>query len=156
MKTIMATLMAILMVVTPNNSSAKENVPAPRSCSQNSGNARVCMACTVYYEARGETPTGQLAVGAVVMNRVKNKRYPSSVCGVVYQRGQFSWTPRLPSGKSNHKQWQASLNTADKILSGNYVDSSNGAMFFHSRQVRPSFAKTKKVVAVIGNHIFRR
>lgn len=155
MKTIVATLMAILMIVTPSISMAQNAPSSSRVCAKNIGNAKQCMACAVYYEAKSEPKAGQVAVGAVVMNRVKHKNYPATVCGVVYQRGQFTWSRKLPSG-SNDKQWQSSLAIAEDVLAGHYADRTGGALFFHSRRVVPSYSKTKRVVAVIGNHVFRK
>jgi len=50
-----------------------------------------CLAKNIYFEARGENIKGQLAVGLVTINRMKDERWPDDVCGVVYQNKQFSW-----------------------------------------------------------------
>lgn len=51
----------------------------------------MCLATNIYFEARGEPEAGQFMVGFVTMNRVYDKRFPNTVCGVVYQPGQFIW-----------------------------------------------------------------
>ena len=51
-----------------------------------------CMALNIYHEARGEEPLGQVAVAQVVMNRVQHDWFPDTICDVVYQGSQFSWT----------------------------------------------------------------
>jgi spore germination cell wall hydrolase CwlJ-like protein len=58
-----------------------------------------CLVANVYHEARGEDVLGQAAVAHVTLNRVRLPAYPDSVCGVVWQKGQFSWTE---DGKSDH------------------------------------------------------
>ena len=50
-----------------------------------------CMAQNIYYEARGESLKGKQAVGNVVLNRVDHKKYPNTVCGVVYEAKRYSW-----------------------------------------------------------------
>lgn len=55
-----------------------------------------CLAANLYFEARGEPLKGQLAVAKVTLNRVKSKQYPDSICAVVFQKHQFSWTKQQP------------------------------------------------------------
>lgn len=160
MRTITTLMMAIIMIMMPTQLVAQEmrNLPTLSACPQNSGNALTCMACAVYYESKSEPHQGQVAVAAVVMNRVGSNQFPSTVCKVVYQPHQFSWatSAKYRSRERNARLWSNSLAVAKSVLAGDYTDPSGGALYFHNNRERPGFAKTKKVVAVIGNHIFRR
>jgi len=109
-----------------------------------------CLVRNIYHEARGEPKAGKEAVGLVTMNRVRDPRYPNTICKVVYQPGQFSWTAdNTISKKVNHKEWQLAINAATAAY--NSV-SKFRATHFHNTTVRPNWKLTK--VAKIGNHIF--
>ena len=58
--------------------------------------AVMCLALNVYHEAKNQSLIGQIAVAQVVMNRVKDERYPDNVCDVVYQGQYYKWQPDLP------------------------------------------------------------
>lgn len=116
-----------------------------------------CLATGIYFESKGEPLAGQLAVGQVIANRADSGgRFPSTYCGVLFQRGQFSFVHghSLPSVARSNKQWQTAVAIA-KIVDRNLKESSVGeALFFHARYVSPSWRM--KRVASIGNHIFYR
>jgi spore germination cell wall hydrolase CwlJ-like protein len=115
-----------------------------------------CLATGVYFESKSEPLAGQLAVAQVIANRAESKRYPSTYCGVILQRGQFSFVHghRLPSVSHSSKQWQTAVAIA-KIVDQDLKDSAVGdALFFHARRVSPIWHRTR--VASIGNHIFYR
>jgi spore germination cell wall hydrolase CwlJ-like protein len=115
-----------------------------------------CLATGVYFESKSEPLAGQLAVAQVIANRAESKRYPSTYCGVILQRGQFSFVHghRLPSVSHSSKQWQTAVAIA-KIVDQDLKDSAVGdALFFHARRVSPNWHRTR--VASIGNHIFYR
>ena len=116
-----------------------------------------CLAVGVYYESKSEPLAGQLAVGQVIANRTKSGgRFPSSYCGVLFQRGQFSFVHgrSLPSVPRASKQWQTAVAIA-KIVDQDLKQSEVGdALFFHARYVSPNWRL--KRVASIGNHIFFR
>jgi N-acetylmuramoyl-L-alanine amidase len=116
-----------------------------------------CLATGIYFEAKSEPLAGQLAVGRVIANRAASGgRFPGTYCGVLFQRGQFSFVHghSLPSvARSNH-QWQTAVAIA-RIVDQRLQDSSVGnALFFHARYVSPGWGL--KRVASIGNHIFYR
>ena len=125
-----------------------------------------CLALNIYHEARGEPTAGQFAVAEVTMNRVRSKRYPDTVCGVVYQQnwdqlrkryvGMFSWTELDEPPVIKSKFWRQSFDIARKVYDGDYVPIGKlqGSLFYHARQIRPSWIKHKKPLARIGNHIF--
>ncbi len=116
-----------------------------------------CLATGVYFEAKSEPLAGQLAVGQVIANRAASGgRFPSTYCGVLFQRGQFSFVHgrSLPHVAHSSKQWQTAVAIA-KIVDRNLKDSPVGnALFFHARYVSPGWHL--KRVASIGNHIFFR
>jgi N-acetylmuramoyl-L-alanine amidase len=116
-----------------------------------------CLATAVYFEAKSEPLAGQLAVAKVLANRTQsNGRFPGTYCGVVMQRGQFSFVHgrSLPSVMRSNHQWQTAVAIA-KIVDQKLKESAVGnALFFHARYVSPSWHM--KRVASIGNHIFYR
>jgi N-acetylmuramoyl-L-alanine amidase len=116
-----------------------------------------CLATGIYFESKGEPLAGQLAVGKVIANRANSGgRFPSTYCGVLFQRGQFSFVHgrSLPSVPHSNRMWQTAVAIArivDKDLKDSVADN---ALFFHARYVSPSWHL--KRVASIGNHIFYR
>ena len=116
-----------------------------------------CLATGIYFESKSEPLAGQLAVGQVIANRANSGgRFPSSYCGVLFQRSQFSFIRgrSLPKVPRASRQWQTAVAVA-KIVDRDLKDSSVGnALFFHARYVSPRWRL--KRVASIGNHIFYR
>ena len=115
-----------------------------------------CLATGIYFESKSEPLAGQLAVGHVIANRASSGRFPSSYCGVLFQRGQFSFIrgKALPSTPRGSKQWQTAVAIA-KIVDQGLKESAVGkALFFHARRVSPGWRL--KRVASIGNHVFYR
>ena len=116
-----------------------------------------CLAVGIYFESKSEPLAGQLAVGEVIANRANSRgRFPSSYCGVLFQRSQFSFIRgrALPAVPRSSRQWQTAVAIA-KIVDQDLKDSAaNNALFFHARRVSPRW-KLKRVAA-IGNHIFYR
>jgi spore germination cell wall hydrolase CwlJ-like protein len=113
-----------------------------------------CLAKNIYHEARGEPLEGQIAVAQVTLNRVQSPRYHNSVCGVVYAYRQFSWTLDKRKRVRDAKAWQTALNISRAVLTKSVDLPEFRATHFHTRQIRPYWAKSKTRVAVIGNHIF--
>ena len=125
-----------------------------------------CLALNVFYEARGEPLAGQYAVAEVTMNRVASRRFPGTVCGVVYQKtwdplrkryvGAFSWTEfeQLPAPKGEH--WERAWRVAEAVYAGRYEPQLGGALHYHAVYLRPSWSTERKRIAQIGNHIFYR
>ena len=114
-----------------------------------------CLAQAVYFESRGESLAGQLAVAHVVINRAKSGRFPKSLCGVVHQPSQFSFVRggRMPAVR-NGAQWNNAVAIAQIARDGSWKNQAPGALFFHARYVSPGWRKTR--VAAIDNHIFYR
>ncbi|HEY0148015.1 MAG TPA: cell wall hydrolase [Allosphingosinicella sp.] len=116
-----------------------------------------CLANAVYFESKGEPLAGQLSVAEVILNRKKSGRFASSVCGVVKQRGQFSFVRggRLPSVPRSSAAWKKAVAIA-RIAQADLADSPvSRALFFHATRVRPSWRGLKRL-ATVGNHVFYR
>ncbi|MEO8176121.1 MAG: cell wall hydrolase [Sphingomicrobium sp.] len=116
-----------------------------------------CLAVGIYYESKSEPLAGQLAVGEVIANRANsNGRFPSSYCGVLFQRSQFSFIHgrALPSVPRSSRQWQTAVAIAQIVDKDLRDSAAPKALFFHARRVSPNW-KLKRV-ASIGNHIFYR
>jgi spore germination cell wall hydrolase CwlJ-like protein len=116
-----------------------------------------CLAAGVYFESKSEPLAGQLAVGQVIANRANSRgRFPSSYCGVLTQRGQFSFVRggRWPSVNKGGVQWKNAVAIA-RIVDADLHDSNVGkALFFHARRVSPGWKLTR--VGSVGNHVFYR
>lgn len=115
-----------------------------------------CLATAVYYESKSEPMAGQLAVAQVIINRTKSRRFPSDVCGVVKQPGQFSFVRggALPVVDAARPQYRTALGVAKVALGKVWSSTASNALFFHARSVAPSAGRI--VVASIGNHVFYR
>lgn len=115
-----------------------------------------CLAGAIYFESKSESLQGQLAVGHVIANRTTSGKYPSTYCGVVYQRGQFSFVRgrSMPAIARGSAQWKNAVAIA-KIVDRDLHESPVGkALSFHARRVSPGWRMTR--VATLGNHVFYR
>ncbi|MCW4462411.1 cell wall hydrolase [Sphingomonas sp. BT-65] len=115
-----------------------------------------CLAIGVYYESKGEPLEGQLAVAEVILNRAESGRFPRTVCGVLTQRGQFSFVRggKLPQPPESARAWKTALAVA-KVARGDMWDSRvSKALYFHARHVSPGWRRAR--VGSVGNHIFYR
>ena len=126
--------------------------------SPNAGSRELdCLATGIYFESKSESLAGQLAVGQVIANRANSGgRFPGTYCGVLFQRGQFSFVRghSLPSVPRASRQWQNAVAMA-KIVDQDLHESSVGkALFFHARYVSPGWRL--KRVASVANHVFYR
>jgi len=130
-----------------------------------------CLAKNIYFEARNEPLRGQISVGLVTIQRVKDSAYPNTVCGVVWEKrkhpntgkwvGQFSWTwDGQHDNPKNKKAWDESMKLAQAMLAGgsldNFYDFLYGADHYHATYVAPYWRKHFEKVAQIGEHIFYR
>lgn len=118
--------------------------------------AAYCLALNVYFEARGETPDAQHMIAEVVMERVYEDGYPKTVCGVVWQHGQFSWTEDGKSDKPKDvKAWLAAQIVANEVLlyEGEF---NTGATHYATRGSHPYWEKDMNIIGMYGNHIFYR
>ncbi len=123
-----------------------------------------CLALTIYFEARGETELGKLAVGHVVMNRAQNPLFPPKVCQVVRQGGeklryrcQFSWWCDGRSDRPRNPQaWERSKTLARAIYWDYSRDPTAGALWYHADTTRPRWRNSLARSGKIGHHIFYR
>lgn len=126
----------------------------------------ICLALNDYFEARGESLPGRLAVAKVVVNRAMDRRYPANICSVIKQnkarvmhRCQFSW---YCDGRSdtpyNTVAWKRSLKLAAAVLQkdSSMADPTGGALWYHATFVHPKWADNLEVTSVVGGHIFYR
>ena len=125
----------------------------------------------IYFEARDQPLIGQLAVGQVAMNRVKDKYYPDNMCDVITQ-GKIDNPPDAPvlrhkcqfsfycDGKSDQPQDEVAFRIAAKLAAGvirqDWIDPTEGATHYHSIDVSPSWAKAMIREVRIEDHIFYR
>jgi hypothetical protein len=125
--------------------------------------AAECLTAAIYYEARSEPIDGQRAVAQVVLNRVRDRAFPKSICGVVYQGSerstgcQFSFTcdgsmlqPRDPAA------WGRAAAVAQAALAGLVYAPVGAATFYHANYVLPWWASSLSRIGAIGSHIFYR
>ncbi|MBL4936765.1 spore cortex-lytic enzyme [Clostridium sp. YIM B02515] len=117
----------------------------------NSNNADVMLlARLINGEARGEPYEGQVAVGAVIMNRTRDARFPSTVAGVIYQPGAFT---AIVDGQIHAQMYPSSLKAARDALNG--WDPSGGAVFYYNpAKTTNAWIWSRPLIKVIGSHRF--
>lgn len=122
-----------------------------------------CLAEAVYYEARSERLAGQKAVAEVVLNRVKSKHFPNTVCGVVYQGAerttgcQFSFTcdgstAKLPYGV----HWERSQTVSEHMIMGASAPLTRRSTHYHTTDVSPKWAPLLRQTRQFDTHVFYR
>lgn len=114
-----------------------------------------CLAENMYHEARGESIKGQIAVAQVTLNRVlHDTHFKSNICGVVYEKSQFSWTADKGKRVRDNKTWQMTKALAISVLDGyNRIPDFN-ALYYHANHVKPRWSRTKQFITTIGSHVF--
>jgi spore germination cell wall hydrolase CwlJ-like protein len=117
-----------------------------------------CLAENAYFEAGNQSTKGKVAVTNVVMNRVKDERFPKSACAVVHQKSrgvcQFSWVCEGNKRIRNMAVFAESKRVAENVYLGNTHDVTKGAKFYHANYVNPNWGMRR--VTQIGAHIFYR
>ncbi len=139
------------------------SLPSPTAISVSKKQIQ-CLATAIYFEARGEPYRGQVGVAQVVVNRVKNKLYPSTICGVVYQNQnkrnacQFSFACDGIRDRVNEKAaWTQSVEIAKKVTNGEiYLTEVANATHYHATYVNPRWASKMDKLTQIGIHKFYR
>ena len=96
-----------------------------------------CLSLNAYHESKGESDKGMLAVIHTTLNRVKDNRFPKTVCGVVYQKSQYSWTKYNPKVKEQ-EQYARAERLAKEVVAGKHKDNTQGALYFNSLHRKPS------------------
>lgn len=115
-----------------------------------------CLAGAIYFEAKGETLAGQLAVGRVIVARSKSGRFPNSYCGVVFQPSQFSFVRghSMPAIPKASKHWKNAVAVAQIAHTNSWTSPVEGALFFHAAYVSPGWKLRR--VGRVDNHVFYR
>jgi len=117
-----------------------------------------CLANAVYFEARGESLEGQLAVAEVVLNRARSGRYPATWCGVVTQHAQFSFVRGgvIPAANRSSEAWKRAVAIARIAQQGSNRLLAPNVLWYHANYVSPSWGRRLARSSVIGAHIFYR
>ena len=128
---------------------AKIGIPTTSAASSKETDVDI-LARIINGEARGETYTGQVAIGAVVLNRVRHPSFPNSVAGVIYQPGAFT---AIDDGQINAAMTQSSVKAARDALNG--WDPTKGAIYYYNpRTATNKWIRTRPVITTIGQHVF--
>lgn len=122
-----------------------------------------CLSQAIYYEARGETQRGQAAVAEVIMNRVRSRAYPNSICGVVYEGShrstgcQFTFTCDGSLGhRPRGRAWTQAQRVATAVMLGYNRPVTQGATHYHTHAVNPVWNSGLVRTTSIGSHVFYR
>lgn len=150
-------LMTVALILMTLSTSA--NAKSVLDCDQIRADEKVCLACNLYFEARGEQETGIIAVALVTLNRVKSLEYPNSICEVVWQKWQFSWTnDGKPDQVYSPKLWIVILKITGLMMDKKVVvevpNISDDVLWYHRYDIERRWSKKLKVAARIGGHMF--
>ncbi len=139
-------MIVILLLCIPSNSYAEGEI--------------TCLAKNIYFESRNQPWVGQVAVAQVTLNRVRDSRFPNTICKVVKQKRsrktcQFSWyCDGLSDKPKNMKKYREIFNTAVYIYTSDLPDLTEGALWYHTTTVQPWWAKSYRRTININDHIF--
>lgn len=111
-----------------------------------------CLTLAAYHESKGEGKQGMLAVINVTLNRVKDVRFPKTICGVVYQPSQYSWSKHKPKIKEP-EQYALAKQLAQETLDGKHSDNTHRALYFNSLHIKPK--GTICTVRIKGHSFYR-
>ena len=142
----------------PQAADSLHELVAEMSAPQDLSEEMRCLAGAVYFESRGEPLNGQLAVAQVIINRTESGQFPSSYCGVVYQRSQFSFVRggSMPRIKAGSDAWERAKKIARIAHQGLWESEADDSLYFHASYVKPRWASKKTRRAAIKTHIFYR
>ena len=108
------------------------------------------LARCIYAEARGESYTGQVAVGAVILNRVDSAQFPNTIAGVIYQKNAFT---AVSDGQINLTPDQTAINAAKDAMNG--WDPTNGCLYYYNpAKATSEWIFSRETVVTIGKHVF--
>lgn len=128
---------------------AKIGISSQTTQTSSNNNVRL-LAMLISGEARGETYEGQVAVGAVVLNRVKHSSFPNSIAGVIYQNGAFT---AVDDGQINMSPTNSCVKAARDALNG--WDPSGGAIYYYNPVTATNqWIRSRPVIKKIGKHVF--
>ncbi|HUL46914.1 MAG TPA: cell wall hydrolase [Steroidobacteraceae bacterium] len=125
-----------------------------------------CLAQNVYFEARGEPLAGQYAVAEVTLNRTHARNFPRTICAVVHETrwdpvrrrhtADFSWTELGALTPEDGPAWKQAITVANAEYDELIPPLVPEALYYHATSVRPDWARSRRAVATIGNHVFYR
>jgi len=160
----------ICLLVVSTLSQAEQHAPIHNWGATNKTAETLCLANNIYFEGRGESHSGQLAIGLVTLNRVKDALFPNTVCEVVHQQGmnrndklvaQFSWTldghsdnPIKTSAVWKRILLLAQALTAEGTLD-NFVDITNGATHYHANYINPQWTNLTFIMDIDSHRFYR-
>jgi len=147
-------------------------VSSPTQSSDVQDKETYCLAQNIYFEARGQSFAGQVDVSNVVLNRVRNKSFPNTICGVVKQgkhvpswkdktkliplrnKCAFSWYCDGKTDKPHNKKMFNHLYQVAEKVRTMMIDITGGALYYHSIYVNPWWAEHFTKTTLIDNHVF--
>jgi len=116
-----------------------------------------CLTNNIYYEARSESPRGQLAVAYVTLNRLRSPGFGRTICDVVFQKDAFTWTrdrDELDGEDIDEQAWLLAELIGRLAVAGLAEDPTNGATDFHAVHIKPTWSADKIATTQIGHHKF--
>jgi len=115
-----------------------------------------CLVKNIWYEAGNQSDEGKIAVAIVTINRTKSGIFPKSICEVVYQKNQFSWTSSNNLTKIPKVEYNNNCEIAKRVINKEYdLPELKSILFFHTIHIKkPKWAYKMKQVKVIQEHIF--
>lgn len=159
---ILALLVLFTGLITLTHNKFNQSVPSPSTFETKekvkfTAEDIYCLAKNIYHEAGIESDLGKLAVAQVTLNRVIDQRWPHTICEVVHDKHQFSWTQKtkLRNKKPYGPNWERSKEIAYEFLMNNMrLIHLEDAYFYHAYYVKPEWSRKKQVIARIDSHIF--
>lgn len=112
-----------------------------------------CLAKNIYFESRGEPQVGQFLVAFVTINRVKDDRWPNTICDVVYQHKQFSWTQDKYPDKIRDKTLYKKIKTIARTAL-NISNTKAYGFFFKRKDIKSKFFNKRQHILTVANHSF--
>lgn len=121
----------------------------------------ICLALNMFFEARDQGVEGMLMVADVTMERVADARYPDTICEVVWQRKQFSWThdglsddPDRYDTHYDRMAWVTAKSLAEDVIDDRSNLPGSGATHYHAKRVSPDWASSLTLIGSVGDHVF--
>ena len=113
-----------------------------------------CLALNAYHEARNQGAHGMAAVIDVTLNRYESKKYGNTICKVVFQHAQFSWTLQEQRSQFDIQSYQSAYQLAFWMIRGHYRGMTKGALWYHTTEVNPYWNKGKRITLRYKKHVF--
>ena len=157
-------ILLLLLFFSTSVLAQSEYIPEQR----NLNSEELCLVQTIYFEARGDSFIGQIAVANVVMKRLNSKSFPNTICNVV-RSGKY-WKGNPVKNKCAFSYWcdgksekmydiiayEEAIEVANLVLKGAVIEPVKDATHYHAFYVKPSWSLKLKRITRIGKHIFYR